>query len=327
MRRRAWTALVSYAAAVLAAAPVAIAQGDQAPVARVAPVTDDYFGTRITDPYRWMESEPQPEFNHYLHAENDHARAVLARIPGRDALARDIDSVTGLIPSVNNVIPAGGRVFFLKRDVGGQIARLTVRDAQGHDRVLVDPARFNAGGAHAEIDQFAPSDDGSLVTYGISIGGSENSTLHVIETATGAARPDVIDRAKFASVSWAPRREIVLLQPAPRRRRDRRRGRAIRPPEDLPSPSRRRSRAGQRRARRRSSPVRLPRAGGVPGRGLDAAVRCRARPDRRRRLAGIRVLRRPSLGPCWRSTRTGSSSPPRTTTSSAWRCVAIASTC
>ena len=46
--------------------------------------------------------------------------------------------------------------------------------------------------------------DGSLVAYGISVGGSENSTLHVIDTATGAARPDIIDRAKFAAVSWAP---------------------------------------------------------------------------------------------------------------------------
>ena len=166
--------------ALLIIAPAARAV-DPPPAARVAPVTDDYFGTKITDPYRWMESEPQPEFNAYLHAENDHARAVLARIPGRDALAHAI-----------------------KRDAGGQIARLYVRDAQGRERLLVDPQRVASGHAHAEIDQFAPSDDGSLVAYGVSIGGSENSTLHVIETATGAARPDIIDRAKFAGVSWAP---------------------------------------------------------------------------------------------------------------------------
>ncbi len=200
-------------AAFLLAAPQAASAQDHPPAARVAPVTDDYFGTGITDPYRWMESEPQPEFNTYLHAENDHARAVLARIPGRDALARDIGTVSGALPRVDDVTPAGGEVFFLKREAGGQIARLYVRDGHqgrdggrdgGRERLLVDPQRFASGHAHAEIDQFAPSDDGSLVVYGVSVGGSENSTLHVIETATGADRPDIIDRAKFAGVSWAP---------------------------------------------------------------------------------------------------------------------------
>ena len=64
--------------------------------------------------------------------------------------------------------------------------------------------RSAPGGKHAEIDQFAPSQDGALVAYGISVGGSENSTLHVIETATRVVRPDTIDRAQFAGVSWAP---------------------------------------------------------------------------------------------------------------------------
>ncbi len=209
MRRQSRTMFFGLSAAVLltpallTAAPAARAV-DSPPAARVAPVTDDYFGTKITDPYRWMESEPQPEFNAYLHAENDYARAVLARIPGRDALAHDIGAVTGALPRVDDVTPDNGQVFFLKRDAGGQIARLYVRDAQGRERLLVDPQRVASGHAHAEIDQFAPSDDGSLVAYGVSIGGSENSTLHVIETATGAARPDIIDRAKFAGVSWAP---------------------------------------------------------------------------------------------------------------------------
>ena len=190
---------------ILAAALLGVgAAPPPAPVARVAPVTDNYFGTVISDPYRWMETEPEPEFDAFLHAENDHARAVLAAIPGRDALERDIDRLTGSIPAVNDVTPVGGRVFFLRRDAGGQIARLYVRERDGSERILVDPRHYDSGHAHAEIDQFAPSDDASLVAGGISVGGSENSTLHVIETATGAARPDAIDRARFASVSWAP---------------------------------------------------------------------------------------------------------------------------
>ena len=198
--------VVAIAAAACAASPLranAISP-DHPPVAPVKPVTDDYFGTRITDPYRWMESTPKPQFPDYLHAENDYARHVLARIPGRDALARDIGQVSGLAARVRTVQLAGGRIFYLKREAGGQIDRLYARDEAGHETLLVDPSPLDRDGKHAEIDQFQPSQDGSLVIYGISIGGSENSTLHVIETATRTVRPDTIDRAQFADASWAP---------------------------------------------------------------------------------------------------------------------------
>ncbi len=174
------------------------------PVAEVRPVTDTYFRTRITDPYRWMEGKPQTQFLDYLHAENDHARHVLASIPGRDALAREIGQVSGLAARVRNVALAGGRTFYLKREAGGQIDRLYAADGAGRETLLVDPSGLDRDGKHAEIDQFVPSQDGRLVVYGISIGGSENSRLHVIETATRTIRPDTIDRAQFANVSWTP---------------------------------------------------------------------------------------------------------------------------
>ncbi len=204
MRRSASFALLLGTAVSVLGGTAGAVVPDRVPVAPVHPVTDDYFGTRITDPYRWMESQPKPQFPAYLHAENDYARAVLARIPGRDALAREEGAVSGLAARVRTVQLAGGRLFYLKREAGAQIDRLVTADAAGHETVLVDPSSLGSGGKHAEIDQFAPSMDGSLVAYGVSVGGSENSTLHVIETATRTIRPDTIDRAQFAGVSWAP---------------------------------------------------------------------------------------------------------------------------
>ncbi len=173
------------------------------PVARVQPVVDDDFGARIIDPYRWMESEPKPAFFDYLHGQNDYARAVLARIPGRDALKREIESISGLAARARTVDLAGGRIFYLKRQPGAQIDQLYVRDG-ANETMLLDPSTLDVGGRHAEIDQFVPSFDGSRVVYGVSVGGSEDSTLHVIETATRKVLPDSIDRAQFASASWAP---------------------------------------------------------------------------------------------------------------------------
>jgi len=54
--------------------------------APVRPVTDDYYGTKVVDPYRYMENLNDPEVQAWMKAQNDHTRAVLARIPGREPL-------------------------------------------------------------------------------------------------------------------------------------------------------------------------------------------------------------------------------------------------
>lgn len=172
--------------------------------AREAPVTDRYFGHSITDPYRWMESEPEPEFRRFLHSQDDRARSMLARIPGRDGLLSAISAASGLSTRIGMLTTANARRFYLRLDPDAQIARLMMRDADGRETLLVDPALLSSQSGHAEIDQFVPSQVASLVVYGVSTGGSEKSVLHVIETATRKLRPDVIDRAQFAQVSWAP---------------------------------------------------------------------------------------------------------------------------
>jgi prolyl oligopeptidase len=60
------------------------------PVAPVRPVTDEYFGVKVVDPYRYMENMKDPEVEAWFKAQNDYTRAVLARIPGRDALLAEI---------------------------------------------------------------------------------------------------------------------------------------------------------------------------------------------------------------------------------------------
>src|SRR5690348_10644654 len=66
-----------------------------APVARIQVVTDTYFGETVQDPYRWMENDKDPDWLPYLKGQNDHTRAVLNRIPGRDALLKRIQQLSG----------------------------------------------------------------------------------------------------------------------------------------------------------------------------------------------------------------------------------------
>lgn len=199
------TRLAAAVALCLGLAPARAADAPKPPAARADPVTDTYFGVAVVDPYRWMEARPEPEFRGWLEKQDSYTRAVLAGLPGREQLGRDVSAVTGLTTSVHDVTLVGDKVVYLKRPPEADIARMYIRDlSSGQETLLVDPAKLGTNGKHAEIDQFAVSQDAGRIVYGVSEGGSENSVLHVIETATGAILPDVIDRAQFAAASWAP---------------------------------------------------------------------------------------------------------------------------
>jgi len=99
----------------------------------------------------------------------------------------------------------GGKTFYLKADPGADNVKLYVQDRPGsQERLLLDPELLTKDGVHYSIDYFRPSLDGTLVAYGISPGGSENSVIHILETATAKQLPDAIDRARFGGIRWLP---------------------------------------------------------------------------------------------------------------------------
>jgi prolyl oligopeptidase len=198
MRLRAGTVLG------VAAVMVAGAAMDKPPAARVDRDTDSYFGKVVADPYRWMET-PSPELDQWARAQDAHTRAVLAAIPGRDALRRHMDEIAGKMTVVTDVTPVGHRIFFRRQDAGDDLAKLVVRDTEtGRDRVLLDPNRITEHGHHISIDQFQPSQDGRYVAVGLSPSGSEEDVLYVLDADSGTRLPDTIDRARFAAPSWLP---------------------------------------------------------------------------------------------------------------------------
>src|SRR6266436_2938462 len=176
------------------------------PKTPVRDVTDDYFGTKVSDPYRWLENTSDPEVVSWMKAQNDYTREALGRIPGREKLLDRIKFLDNAGPVVSLLQVWGGHYFYLKTEPGSDNRRLYVRDAvNAPERLLVDPEKLTtAEGKHFSIDYFAPSLDGKYVAYGISPGGSEESVLHILESATGKALSDVIDRAQFGSPSWLP---------------------------------------------------------------------------------------------------------------------------
>ncbi len=190
--------------------PVAIlAQGGAPaapPVAPIRPVVDEYFGTKITDPYRYIENLSDPEVDAWFKAQNAFTRAALAKIPGRDVLLgriRELDRSKPARVTDLNIAP-GGRYFYEKTLPEEIVSRLYVRDGlNGTERLLLNPEKYPAPeGSHNTINYYSPSWDGKMVAVGISPGGSENAVVHILEVDTDKELAETIDRVRFGPVSW-----------------------------------------------------------------------------------------------------------------------------
>ncbi|WP_420142549.1 prolyl oligopeptidase family serine peptidase [Sphingomonas sp.] len=186
----------------MARAQAGIGAVPPAPKARVAPVSDTYFGETLVDPYRWMENDKDPAWLPFLRGQDAHTRAMLDRLPGRTALLARIRQLSGDVVSTADVQRAGGRIFFKQRPAGADNFKLFVREG-GRTRTLVDPTAMSAAGAaHFSLDWWKASPDGTHVVYGVSKDGSEDSVLHVLTVADGRDLPETIANTQSAAPEW-----------------------------------------------------------------------------------------------------------------------------
>ena len=178
---------------------------DHPPVAPVRPVTDTYFGTKVIDPYRWMENRDSPEVVSYMLAQGAYTRQVLDRIPGRDRLEARIAAHTGGGVLVVGAGKAGKRLFVMKRAPNEATWKVYVREnPAAPDRLLLDPDRYSSRSQHASLSFAIPSQQGDKLAYGVALGGSERSVIHVMDVTSGKEWPETIDRADQAGPAWLP---------------------------------------------------------------------------------------------------------------------------
>ncbi|HXM11146.1 MAG TPA: prolyl oligopeptidase family serine peptidase [Terriglobales bacterium] len=171
------------------------------PKARVEPVEDTVQGHKIVDRYRYLENPNDPDTKLYVEQELSYTRSILDPLPGR----RTINARLSQLLEIGTVgaPQMGGKFYFHTRREGNQnqpvlYMREGLKDA---DRVLVDVNKMSSDGTVA-LDWWFAADDGRYVAYGTSQSGSEESTLHIVESATGKMLPDTIDRTRFASLAW-----------------------------------------------------------------------------------------------------------------------------
>jgi prolyl oligopeptidase len=204
-------ALLFFAVVILAVLPSSAQTSpapDKHPVAPIRPVTDDYFGIKLTDPYRYFEKSDDPEYMAWLKGQDAYTRAQLARIPARDALLKRVVELDNAAPATVSSVTRtiNDRYFYLKTLSGEMTPKLYMRDTlNGEEKRLVDPDRFKgADGAPHAINYYVASFDGRYAAYGESAGGSENATLRIFDMQTMKDTGEIIDRAEIGAVAWLP---------------------------------------------------------------------------------------------------------------------------
>jgi prolyl oligopeptidase len=171
------------------------------PEAAIKPVAEIFHGTRVVDNYRWLEDGTSAATQKWVAGEMAYTRALLDPLPGRERIHKRLTELLA-IGSVTPPQIAGKHYFYTKREETQNQPVLYVREGlNAADRVMVDPNQLSADGTEA-LDWFQPSDNGKYLAYGTSSGGSEMSTLHIIETKTNTLLSDTIERTRAASIAW-----------------------------------------------------------------------------------------------------------------------------
>jgi len=171
------------------------------PRARKADTVDDYHGTRVADPYRWLEDPDSAETRAWVEAENKVTFAFLESIPARAKLK---ERLTRLWDYERFGVPQkeGARYFFTRNTgLQNQSVIYSSESLDGEPKPLLDPNALSADGTVALSGQ-VPSDDGGKLAYGLATAGSDWQEWKVRDVATGRDLDDRLRWVKFSTASW-----------------------------------------------------------------------------------------------------------------------------
>jgi prolyl oligopeptidase len=173
----------------------------QYPVAEKQDVTEDYFGTTVADPYRWMEDDTTKAVADWVAAENSVTRAYLSRIPFREQLKQRLTDLTDY-EKFGMPFRKHGKYYYYKNDGLQNQSVLYVKETlDGEASVLLDPNRLSDDGTVA-LSGISFSNDGKYLAYTISRSGSDWREIYVMELATKRLTSDHIQWAKFTDAQW-----------------------------------------------------------------------------------------------------------------------------
>ncbi|HEX6973691.1 MAG TPA: prolyl oligopeptidase family serine peptidase, partial [Vicinamibacterales bacterium] len=178
-----------------------LAQGLQYPATKKIDHVDTYHGTKVPDPYRWLEDDTSAETAAWVKAENAVTFPYLEKIPYRKQLAARVIELNKY-PKYSSPSRKGPYYFFSKNDgVQNQSVLYIQKGFDGAPEVLIDPNAWSKEGT-TRLTTFVPSADAKYAVYGVSKSGSDWTQYKVMELATKKTLPDTIDWVKVSGVAW-----------------------------------------------------------------------------------------------------------------------------
>jgi prolyl oligopeptidase len=162
---------------------------------------DDYFGTKVADPYRWLENLDSDETRSWVEAQNKLTFSYLNEIPVREQIKQRL---TKLWNYEKYGIPfkQGGRYFYSKNNgLQNQSVLYTATSLDQEPTVLLDPNTLSSDGTVA-LTGYTVTDDGKLMTYGLAASGSDWQEWKVRDVETGKDLADQVKWVKFSGASW-----------------------------------------------------------------------------------------------------------------------------
>lgn len=172
------------------------------PQTRKVDQIDDYHGTKVADPYRWLEDDNSPETKAWVEAENKVTFGYLEQIPERKKIERRLTKLWNYerwgLPEKK------GDLYFVTRNDGlqNQSPLYVLNSLDAKPRLLLDPNKLSADGTVA-LKGVHPTDDGKWIAYETSAAGSDWEEIRIRETLSSDELPEAIKWVKFSSVSWA----------------------------------------------------------------------------------------------------------------------------
>ncbi|MFW5656334.1 MAG: prolyl oligopeptidase family serine peptidase [Bacteroidota bacterium] len=164
-------------------------------------VTDDYFGTAVPDPYRWLEDDNSEETKAWVTAQNEVTFGYLESIPERGAIRDRLEELWNY-PKMSSPYKTGKYYFYYKNDgLQNQSVLYYTESPEEDGEVLLDPNTFSEDGT-VSLGGVALSDDSKYLAYSISRGGSDWREIYVKNVETGEILEDHIEWVKFSGMSW-----------------------------------------------------------------------------------------------------------------------------
>lgn len=161
---------------------------------------DDYFGDKVTDPYRWLENDTSEETGDWVKRQNEFTFAYLKQIPYRDSLRQRLEKLYNYERVSAPFREGKNRYYFKNNGLQPQAALYKINE-NGQEELFFDPNSLSPDGT-VHLSNLEFTKDGSLMGYSISRGGADWQEIYVMDVASKTLLKDQVPDVKFSGITW-----------------------------------------------------------------------------------------------------------------------------